>query len=149
MGRWPGTFDHDLHPGPARALDQFAQRQQFLQLGPVAAVGQRPRPQPVAQRQGDVELAGNGQQLVEVFEKRIFLVVVQHPGGQQRTAAGNDAGDARLFSQLFDGFQGQAGMDGHEVDPVLGLAADVVEHLRGASGRRKVVPWRGASTIIS
>ena len=49
------SLDHDLDVvGPRNELGQLSERPQLGQLGLVVGVSDRPRPQPVAQREGDI-----------------------------------------------------------------------------------------------
>ncbi len=90
-GTWPGPFDHRLHAGGARALHQLAERAQLGELRRVAGVGEAAGPQAVAERVGDVVLAHDGADLVEQLVHRVLLAVVDHPLGEQRAAARDDA----------------------------------------------------------
>ena len=54
IGTWPGPSIMTWHVLLPRDLGQLAQGFQLGELGCVIGVGQAARPQPVAQREGDV-----------------------------------------------------------------------------------------------
>jgi len=58
----PRPLDHDLDPGLPGPLDQLAQGQQLLDLGPVGGVEDGAGPQAVAQAEGDVVAPGDLEQ---------------------------------------------------------------------------------------
>ncbi len=58
-----------------------------MNLGPVGGVGQTAGAETIPQRQGHIILFRDLQQLVKVFEERVFLVVVSHPLDGKGSAA--------------------------------------------------------------
>ena len=93
-----------------------------LQLGElrlVVRVGDRPRPQAVAEREGHVVGAHDLADLAEVRVEEVLLVVRQAPLRHDRAAARHDAGHAPRRQR--DVAQQHAGVDGEVVHPLLGL----------------------------
>lgn len=74
-------------------LGQLAQGFQLGELRGIVGVGDRAGTQPVAEGEGHVVA---GQDLAEFLEMGVEerLLVCQAPGGHDRPAAGDDAGDA-------------------------------------------------------
>ena len=97
------AFDHDLDPGLPGALDQLAEGQELLDLGPVGGVEDGAGPESVAQAEGDVVAPGDLEQPVEPGVERVLLFVVEHPGEMEGAAPGDDVGDAALLLQALDG----------------------------------------------
>ena len=121
-----GAFDHDLHVVLPGFLGQLAQSFQFGELGFVAGVGDAAGAQAVAQREADVVLLENLDDVVEALVEEILFVVVGHPLGEDRAAAADDAGDAlRNQRQILDQ---HAGVDGHVIHALRGLLFDHFEH---------------------
>ncbi len=90
----PGPFDHHLHAVGPRPLGQLADGLQLGQLGLIGRVGQPARAQPVADREGHVVAAHDLADLVPQLVHRVLAPVREHPLGQQRAAAGDDADEA-------------------------------------------------------
>ena len=88
-----------------------------------------PGPEPVPEAEGHVIFAGDFEKTVEPGIEGILFPVVEHPGQMEGPAAGDDVGDPALPFQPVDGLHGQAGMDGHEVDALAGLAFDGLEEV--------------------
>ena len=81
-------------------------------------------------------------QVFEVRVERVLLAVGHHPLGDQRAAAADDAGDAaRRQLQVLEQ---HAAVDGHVVDPLLGLMLDHVQEVL----RPHVARCRRASSAI-
>ena len=136
-------------------LGQLALRLQLGELRLVVGVGDRARPQAVAERERDVVGAHDLADLAEVRVGEVLLVVRQAPLRQDRSAARHDAGHAARRHR--DVAQQHAGVDGEVVDALLGLldervaidlpgqilgpAADLLERLvdrHGADRHRRV-----------
>ena len=152
---WPGPFVHHLHvvlPGDAVQLTLG------LQLGElrlVVGVGDRARPQTVAQRERHVVGAHDLADLAEVGVEEVLAMMREAPLRQDRAAARDDAGDATGGHR--DVAQQHAGVDGEVVHALLALldervaidlpreilrtAADLLERLidrHGADRHRRV-----------
>ena len=124
------ALDHDLHVVLPRDLSQCAQSFQLAELSLVVGVGQAARPQPVAQREGDVVLLGHFADPLEVRVEEILLLVAEAPLGHDRAPAGHDSGHALGGERHVP--QQQPGVDGEVVHALLGLLDDGVEkHVDG------------------
>jgi hypothetical protein len=123
------AFDHDLDAGLSRALDQLAQGQQLLDLRPVGRVEYGTRSEPVPQAERHVVAMSDLEKAIEPGIEGVLFPVVEHPGDEESPAAGNDVGDPALLLEAFDGLQGQAAVDGHEIDALAGLRIDRFEQI--------------------
>ena len=115
------SFHHDLYalgPGP---LGQFAQVQQFLDLGPVGGVRQATGTAAVAQADGHVIFGTDVQDLIVEFVEGVFLPVVEHPAGQEGTTPAHNVHFPAFTDQVVEALAGEAAVHGHEVSPVFGL----------------------------
>ena len=92
--------------------------------GFVVGVGDRARPQAVAERERDVVGAHDLAQLAEVRVEEVLLVMREAPLGENRAAARDDAGHATRRQR--DVAQQHAGVDGEVVDALLALLDDGV-----------------------
>ena len=126
-----GAFDHALHAVFEAALGKRAEGHDFFPLGGVARVASRAGAQAVAERQGHVVLAGQFEQAVIPCQQRVFLVVLEHPAGEDRTAARHDAKGALAACGPLGPAPGQAAMQGHEVHALLRLHFDFGEQFFG------------------
>src|SRR5947208_10069611 len=122
-GTWPGPSTIACTPA-SRALHELAERAQLGQLGRVARVGEAAGAEPVAERVGDVVLAHDGADLVEELVHRVLPAVLDHPLGEQRAAARDDAGHARADQR--EVLVQHSGVDGDVVDALLSLACDLL-----------------------
>jgi hypothetical protein len=118
-----GTLDHGLHARRPRALHELAERRELGELRGVARVGEAARAEPVAERVGDVVLAHDGADRVEELVHRILAAVVDHPLGEDRAAARDDAREARPDERQMPAQH--PGVDGEVVDALLRLALDL------------------------
>ena len=89
-----GTFDHDLDVVLPGDLGQFAQRFKLGELGFIVGIGDRARPQAVAETERDVVSLHDLADLFKVGIGKVFLMVSQAPFGMDRSAARHDAGHA-------------------------------------------------------
>ena len=119
------SLDHDLHAARAAAVHEFAENVEFAELGAVRGVRKAAGTQTVAERDGDIVLREDVQDLVPHHVKRILLVVFHHPLGHDRAAAGDDAHQA--LHRVRDVTEEETRMERHEVDALLGLGADDVQ----------------------
>ena len=124
-----GALDHHLHVALPRAQRQLAERVELGELRGVGGVGDRARPQAVAERDRDVVLAADLEDLVEALVERVLALVVDHPAREQPAAARDDAGDAVLAERQV--LEPHAGVDRHVVDALARLALDDLEQALG------------------
>ena len=89
-----GAFDHHLAAFVPGDLRQFAQRLKLGELGTVIGVGDRTRPQAIAEREGDIIGAHDVANLVEPLVEKTLLVMREAPLRHDRAAARHDASDA-------------------------------------------------------
>ena len=122
-----GAFDHDLGALLTAAASEFAEHFQFRKLRGVAGVGDGAGAQAIAEAPGDIVLAHDVAQVVEVGVERVGLAVGHHPFGDQAAAAADDAGDAAHGEMQM--LEHDAAVDGHVVDALLGLMLDHVEEV--------------------
>ena len=121
VGNMSRAFHHHLYPFGPGTLGQFAQVQQFLDLGPVGGVCQAAGPAAVAQADGYIIFGADVQDFIVEFVEGIFLPVVEHPAGQERTAPADNVHFPAFVDQVVEALAGEAAVHGHEVSPVLGL----------------------------
>ena len=111
-----GTLDHHLHimlPG------NFRQLTEGLQLGElrgIIGIGNRPRAQPVAQRERHIIGFHDFANILEVRIEKTFFMVRQAPLRHDGAATGNDTGDT-------------AGRHRHPGKPHTGMDGEVVNTL--------------------
>ncbi len=105
-------------------LGELTLRLQLGKLRLVVGVGNRARPQAVAERERHVVAAHDLAQLAEVGVEKVLLVMREAPLGEDRSAARDDAGDAPRRHR--DVAQQHAGVDGEVVDALLALLDDRV-----------------------
>ena len=118
------TFNHDLDVVGPSTFGQFAQRNEFFDLGGIGSIMGTARTAGVAETQGDIIFFTDVEETVVVFVERVFLVVHFHPGEEQRAAAGNDVGQARVVFDALSRLAIHAAVDGHEVDAVFCVLFD-------------------------
>ena len=121
-----GAFDHDLHVVLPGDFGEFAQGLQLGELRLIAGVGDAAGAQAIAQGEADVVLREDLADVLETFVQHVLLVILDHPLGQDGSAAAHDSGDALRGHR--DVLDEHAGMDGHVVDALLGLLLDDFEH---------------------
>ena len=119
-----GALDHDLDVVAPRHLGELAQGAQLGELRLVVGIGDRARPQPVAQGEGDVVGGEDLAQLLEAGVEEVLLVMGQTPRRHDRAAAAHDARHASGRER--DVAQQDPGVDGEVVDTLLGLLDDGV-----------------------
>ena len=118
------AFYHDLYvvvPGPFR---QFAESNQFFNLGCIGRVMGTTGTAGIAQAQSDVVFFADVEEAVIVFIERIFLLVHFHPGKEQGAATGYDIGQTGIAFDPFCRFLIHATMDSHEVYAIFSMLFD-------------------------
>jgi len=85
-----GTLDHALNASLAAALDQLPQDDKFLYLRSVGGVGHASRAEAISKAEGELVLVSQFQKVIEVLVEGVLHLVVEYPGGEERTAAGDD-----------------------------------------------------------
>ena len=120
-------FDHHLAPQGFRPAGELTHHFELGELGLVAGVGHRAGAKAVAQAPGDVAVAHDLAQLVEVGIERVFEAVGRHPLGHQRPAAADNAGQPLLGKRHV--LSQQRAVDGHVVDALPGLLLDDVQEV--------------------
>ena len=118
-GHVAGTFDHHLAALVPGDLGELAQGLELGELGAVVGVGDRARPQAVAERERHVVFAHDVADLVEALVEEALLVAGEAPLRHDRAAARNDPGDA--VGGEVDVAEPHAGVDGEIVDALLAL----------------------------
>ena len=114
-----GTLHHDLYILFPGTFGQLAQADQLFDLADVGGIGKAAGTAGIAQRDGDVILAADVQNLVVVFIEWIFLAGHAHPGKDQGAAAGNDIHFAFVLANLVDGLAGDAAVQGDKIHTVF------------------------------
>src|SRR5262249_34477982 len=90
----PGTLDHHLAAPRPGAPGELAQRLELGKLSRIGSVGDRARPEAIAQAPRDVVLPHDVTEVIEAAVDRVFLLVSDHPLGHERPAARDDSGHA-------------------------------------------------------
>jgi hypothetical protein len=112
--------------GPG-ATGEFAKGLQLSQLGFIGSVVQATGPQRITQREAAVIALEDLTDVVEAGVKRILLVVIKHPLGQDAAAPAHDAGEATLhLRQVFDQ---QTRVNGLVVNALLAVLLDDVQEV--------------------
>src|SRR6266487_2886775 len=114
-----GTFVHYLHVLFPGALGQLALCVKLGELRFVVRVGDRTRPQAVADRKTHVIGGHDFTDRVPMGVEKTFLVMRQTPFRHDRAAARDDAGGAPRRHR--DVAQKHSGVDGEVIDPLLRL----------------------------
>ena len=128
-GHVSGPFYHHLHVMFPGAAGQLTEGFQFRQLRLIGGIVGATGTQGIPQTEGHIVLFKNFDDVVEMGVEGVLLVVVQHPLGNNPAPARDDAGDAAAhFGQMFDQ---DTRMDGHVIDPLLGVLFDDVEEILG------------------
>ena len=138
-GNMPRTFHHRLHAARAAALHELAEDVQLAELRGVRGVRKAAGPKSVAERHGYVVLREDVHHLVPVRVERILRLVLHHPLRHDRAAAGDDSHLA--LHRVRDVPEEKPSMERHEVDALLGLAANYADkelrvHLRDVAEKR-------------
>jgi hypothetical protein len=99
---------------------------QFGELRFVAGVGLAAGPQPVAQGEAHVVLLEDFTDIFEALIEHVLPVVLDHPFGQDGTAAADDAGDPPGGQRNV--LHQHTGVNRHIIHALLGLLFDHFEH---------------------
>jgi hypothetical protein len=119
-------FDHDLHVVTPGDPGQFSQGFKFCKLGRVTGIGNRPRTEPVAERESNIIFLEDPANTLEVLIQKILFVILHHPFRQNGAAATDDSGYA--VCRQGDVLNQYACVDRHIVDALLRLFLDDLEH---------------------
>ena len=125
----PRSLHHDLYITLPRALRQFAQAHQFLNLTHIGRVRKTSRSAGIAKRYRHVVLAADLQYLIVIFIKRILLTCHAHPCENKRTASGDNIHLALVLLNLLDGLSRDSAVERHEINTVLGMQAHHVDKI--------------------
>ncbi len=124
-GTWPGPSTMTCTPlAQARSVSspRVASSRSWASSD---GVGQAAGAEAVAEAEADVVFAHDVADVVEDFVHRILLVVVDHPLGQQASAAADDADQA--LADKGEMLAEDAGVDGEIIDALLGLVFQFLE----------------------
>jgi len=66
-------------------------------------------------------LLEDGQNIIKMLVKRVFLIVVTHPLNGERTSAAHYPNQTLVVLHPFERVPGQAAMNGHKINTVNGL----------------------------
>ena len=135
----PRAFDHDLNVLVPGAAGQFAEADELLDLTDVGGVGETAGAAGVAEADGDVVLAADVEDLVEMGIKRVFLAGHAHPGEDKAAAAADDVHRPSAASDLLDGLARDAAVERDEINAVFRVQAHHVDEILSAE-RGKVAP---------
>ena len=130
----PGAFHHHLHsgvPGAARQLANFDELGDLPGVrGIVAAAGTHGVPNGDAH----IVLVQDGEHLVVVLVEGVLATGGLHPGEDEGAAAGHNVGKPPRLLERLDDPAVHAGVDGDEIDPVLGMGAHDLKKVLGRDG---------------
>ena len=118
-------LDHHLHTTRATAVDEFAENVELAKLCGIACVGQAAGPQAIAKRNSHIVFDKNIKNLIPMRIKRILDLVLHHPFGHNRAAAGDDAHDALHRNRNV--LEEETRMERHEVDALFRLRTNDIE----------------------
>ena len=130
-GHVAGALDHHLDvlvPGP---LGQGAQLDELGDLAGVGAVVQAAGAEGIPQADGHVELPEDVQHVVKILVEGVLVAGHLHPGKQQGAPPGDDVHLPLVPLEGLHRPAVQAGVDGHEVHPFLGVGPDHPQEVLG------------------
>ena len=133
-GHMAGTLNHDLHAGVPSALGELADLDKLGDLTGVGCVVGAARTHGIADGDGHIMLMQNLKHLIVVLVERVLVAGGLHPGEDERAAAADDVHESAGFLEGLDSAAVHAGVDGDEVDAVLGMAAHHVEEVLRLDG---------------
>ena len=140
QGHMARAFHHDLNIVCPSPLGQLAQTDQLFDLADVGGVGEAAGAAGVAQRDGDIVLLADVEDLVEVLVEGVLVSSHTHPCKDQRPAAADDVHLPLVLADLLDGLAGDAAVEGDEVHAVLCVQTHHVDEvLRGQGGEVALV----------
>ena len=129
-----GTLHHDLHAGVPGALGELADLDELGDLPGVGCVVGATRAHGVADGDGHIVGVQDLEDLVIVLIERVLVAGGLHPSENEGPAAADDVHESAGFLERLDGAAVHAGVDGDEVDAVLGMAAHHVEEVLRLDG---------------
>ena len=134
----PGAFHHHLHAGIPRAAREPADLDELGDLpgvrGVVAAAGAHG----ITDGDAHIVLVQDSQHLVVVLIEGVLATSGLHPGEDERPSSRYDIGESpRLFERLDDPAV-YAGVNGDEIDPVLGVGAHHFQEILGRNGNERL-----------
>jgi hypothetical protein len=122
-GHVAGALDHHLHALAPGALGELAERLELRELRGVARVGEAAGAQAVAERERSRRTWRMMSQMRPSARTWVLLAVDEHPLGQQRAAARDDADEALLHEREVRA--AHARVDGEVVDALLAWCSSV------------------------
>ena len=129
-----GPLDHHLHVASTRPAVELPERPEFGELRRIVAVVEAARAQAVAERERQVVVRRNVEDLVKVLVEEVLPAEGLHPPGHHAASSGDDARQAA--ARKLDVGQEEPSVDRHVVDARPGLVLqDVPEDLPGERER--------------
>ena len=129
-----GPLDHHLHVASTRPAVELPERPEFGELRRIVAVVEAARAQAVAERERQVVVRRNVEDLVKVLVEEVLPAEGLHPPGHHAASSGDDARQAA--ARKLDVGQEEPCVDRHVVDARPGLVLqDVPEDLPGERER--------------
>ena len=133
-GHMTRTLHHDLHAGVPSALGELADLDELGDLASVGCVVGATRTHGIADGDGHIVFMQDLENLIVMLVERVLVAGGLHPGEDERASAADDVHKSAGFLERLDGAAVHAGVDGDEVDAVLGMAADHIEEVLRLDG---------------
>ena len=110
-------------------LGQLAKGHEFVDLCPVGCVCNTTRSQTIPQAQCQIIFSGDGEQAVIILIKRIFSVVMNHPGRKKGSAPAHNIRNPALAFEYLQCRSRQPAVNRDKVDSFFGLSFNNIKYL--------------------
>ena len=128
------ALDHDLNIVRPGTLRELTETYELLDLAYIGRIGETARTAGITERNGDIILLTDIEDLVEVLVERVLLAGHAHPCEHKAAATADDVHLPLMLADLLDGLLGDTTVQSHEVDTVLRMQTDDIEEILRGQG---------------